>query len=129
MCPASCPLTINIHGNSQQAYPNSDPAPDKEDIPRSLHQHPVIQIHRQPESKQVFDKVHHCKTLAGFFAVTIYQVSYNTRGSKLDSEVNESKANYHRPWILGIGRLAPSKKSSGSKEEVGNHDSQTEFGL
>lgn len=131
MRPASCPLPINIHGNSQQANPNSNSAHDKEDIPHPLQRHPGIQIIRQPEGEQVFDKVHDCKAFAGFVTMAVYHVGYNTRGSELDSEVDEPKANYHRdrPWVLSKGGLAPSKKSGGGKEEVGNHDGETEFGL
>lgn len=129
--PAPRPLSINIHRNGKKTDPNSQASNCKEDVSNPLGCDPIVQIVCQAKSKHILDEVHRGECLSGLISVAIDNVGYYASCSELDTEVDQSESDDDRylPRILSIRCLPPCEKASGSKEEVGHHYRETEFGF
>ena len=129
--PAPCSLSINIHGDCEQANTNRESADGEEHISCSLSRDPVVQIIHKAESKEVLDKVHGCERFAGFLTMAVNNVRDDTCGAELDAKVDKAQANDHGDFPGGksVGCLAPGEETRCGEEEVGYHDWKTEFGL
>ncbi len=131
MHPTPTPLSPDIHRHGQQSNPNCNTANGKETISDTLRINPPINVEGQTEGKNVFDKVHRCKSLACFIAVAVDDVRYDSRGAELYAKIDEAQAyNYRdRPGVDGVERLAPSEEAGCGEEKVSNHDGEAEFGF
>ena len=72
--PAPCSLSINIHGDCEQADTNRESTNREKHISRSLRCEPVIQIIHEPESKEVLDEIHGCECFASFLTMAVNNV-------------------------------------------------------